>query len=299
MKKHLSFLYLFLLGFSTYLWGFEYELSLCAIFKDEAPYLQEWIEYHRMLGVQHFWLYNNESSDHYEQILQSYIQEGIVEVIDWPGTMDKKWTPQIKAYNDGIARSKNITHWLAIIDVDEFIVPVYHDSIQDLLKNYPDAGGLQIFWQFFGTSGIYELPPHQMITESLVLKGHFDLCNNYKTICQPHTIKTYRSHEGDYYEPWFPVFPDGNKANNRAREWPLIQLDIVQINHYWTRDEKYFREKKLPRNRKKMTEDIIQSCIQQTNQELDETILRFVPALKQRLESLQHKNENEFKESSL
>ena len=34
-----------------------YQLSLILIFKDEAPYLQEWLEYHLMLGVQHFYLY--------------------------------------------------------------------------------------------------------------------------------------------------------------------------------------------------------------------------------------------------
>lgn len=29
----------------------KYYFSLCAIFKNEAPYFREWIEYHRMLGV--------------------------------------------------------------------------------------------------------------------------------------------------------------------------------------------------------------------------------------------------------
>ncbi len=34
-------------------------MSLCAIFKDEADYLREWIEFHRIVGVEHFYLYNN------------------------------------------------------------------------------------------------------------------------------------------------------------------------------------------------------------------------------------------------
>jgi hypothetical protein len=40
-------------------------LSICAIFKDEAPYLQEWIEFHRLLGVEKFYLYNNNSRDNF------------------------------------------------------------------------------------------------------------------------------------------------------------------------------------------------------------------------------------------
>jgi hypothetical protein len=31
-------------------------VSIAAIFKDEAHYLREWIEFHNMLGVEHFFL---------------------------------------------------------------------------------------------------------------------------------------------------------------------------------------------------------------------------------------------------
>lgn len=30
-------------------------LAVCAIFRDEAPYLAEWIEFHRLVGVEHFY----------------------------------------------------------------------------------------------------------------------------------------------------------------------------------------------------------------------------------------------------
>ena len=33
-------------------------LSICAIYRDEAPYLVEWIEFHRLVGVEHFYLYD-------------------------------------------------------------------------------------------------------------------------------------------------------------------------------------------------------------------------------------------------
>lgn len=34
-------------------------LPICAIFKEEAPYLPEWIEFHRLMGVERFFLYDN------------------------------------------------------------------------------------------------------------------------------------------------------------------------------------------------------------------------------------------------
>ena len=39
------------------------KIAICAIFKDEAPYLLEWIAFHRMIGVDLFVLYNNGSND--------------------------------------------------------------------------------------------------------------------------------------------------------------------------------------------------------------------------------------------
>ncbi len=34
----------------------KFNVSLCAIFKDEADYLKEWIEFHRIVGVEHFYM---------------------------------------------------------------------------------------------------------------------------------------------------------------------------------------------------------------------------------------------------
>ena len=49
---------------------FPYELAIVAIFKDEAPYLREWLDYHLLAGVEHFYLYSNESSDGHADYLR-------------------------------------------------------------------------------------------------------------------------------------------------------------------------------------------------------------------------------------
>ena len=38
-----------------------YNVTICAIFKNEAPYLREWIEFNRVVGIEHFYLFNNNS----------------------------------------------------------------------------------------------------------------------------------------------------------------------------------------------------------------------------------------------
>ena len=60
-----------------------YQLAACLIFKNGAAYLKEWLDFHRLVGVEKFFLYNNDSSDEYEQVLAPYIAQGIVTVHDF------------------------------------------------------------------------------------------------------------------------------------------------------------------------------------------------------------------------
>ena len=50
-----------------------WDLAIATMFQDEARWLKEWLEYHLLVGVQHFYLYNNLSSDNYQDVLQPYI----------------------------------------------------------------------------------------------------------------------------------------------------------------------------------------------------------------------------------
>lgn len=43
----------------------KYEVSLCLVFYNEAKFLKEWLDYHLVIGVSHFYLYNNNSTDDY------------------------------------------------------------------------------------------------------------------------------------------------------------------------------------------------------------------------------------------
>ena len=51
----------------------KYTVAVCAIFKNESVFLKEWLEYHLLIGVEHFYLYNNFSEDNYQDILAPYL----------------------------------------------------------------------------------------------------------------------------------------------------------------------------------------------------------------------------------
>jgi len=57
---------------ATDLMAYQYDLALCTCFQSEAPYLKEWIEFHKLQGVQHFYLFDNLSEDRPENVLSEY-----------------------------------------------------------------------------------------------------------------------------------------------------------------------------------------------------------------------------------
>ena len=60
-------------------------LAVCAIAKNEGPYFKEWLEWHRKQGVEKFYIYDNESTDCTKEVLQPYIESGLVEYTYFPG----------------------------------------------------------------------------------------------------------------------------------------------------------------------------------------------------------------------
>src|SRR5512140_3821709 len=120
-------------------------LAICAIFKNEAPYLLEWIDYHRMVGFDHFVLYDNDSTDDGAARIQASPFARYVEIIPWPPRPG-----QLVAYRDVIKNHARRFDWVAFIDIDEFIVPLETASVRELLIRYGGFSAVLINWLIFG-----------------------------------------------------------------------------------------------------------------------------------------------------
>lgn len=138
----------------------KYDVSICAIFKNEAPYLKEWIEFNHLIGIDHFYLYDNNSDDDYMRILKPYVERGLVTLNMWPRNHE-----QINCYLDCIDLYKNETKWMGFIDIDEFIVPKSTDNIYDFLQQFENRGAVKIYWRMFGTSGKIRRNSKGLVTE--------------------------------------------------------------------------------------------------------------------------------------
>lgn len=265
--------------------SYSYDLALCAIFRDEAPYLKEWIEFHKCVGVQHFYLYNNLSKDNFRDILAPYIKSGEVELFDWKYTYTsvQEWSPiQRDAYNDAIKKSTGKSKWLAILDLDEFLFPTECDSLVEFLAGFEEFGAVSANWLMFGTSQVVKIPQDKLLIEMLVNRAPIEYEQNIhvKSVVRPERVATC---VGPHFCKLKKDFKQVNALKDpfEGARAPYIDVSKLRIHHYWTRDEDFFYRVKLARRQGwQEGREGGMKRLAELNRERDETIVRYVPALK-------------------
>lgn len=268
---------------------YPFSLAIAAIFRNEAPYLREWIEFHLEMRCEHFYLFNNLSGDHYAQVLQPYIDRGLVELIPWPlehSSVEDWGINQCLAYEKAIRMATGKAKWLAILDTDEFLFPVKDDHLVQTLSRYGDCGGLAVNWQVFGTSSVSKIPEDRLLIEMLQYKLPATDPTNLlvKSIVQPQRVQGCASSHCVLYKPgYFQVNTDRLAFEGKCA--PYVQIDALRINHYQVRDEHYLHTQKIPRVRKWWnlhTPEAWEAKYRGYNQVQDQAIFRFLPRLKSR-----------------
>ncbi len=234
---------------------YKHPLIVCAIFQNEARFLKEWIEFHKLMGATYFILFNNRSTDEYIQVLKPYILKEEVELIDWPYTYNtpQEWTSvQTAAYNYANRRAiQKRAKWLAILDMDEFLYPVQAPNLVAFLSDFEDAGGVVAHWQFFGTSDVEEITGDRLMIELLTKKAPDNYPENayVKSIVRPERVqKITDPHYAHYKKPYYAVGENWNGVHGSMN--PYIIVNKIRINHYWSRDKKFFYEVKMNRRQK-------------------------------------------------
>jgi Domain of unknown function. len=218
----------------------KYKLSICAIAKNEGSYFAEWIDYHHLLGVEKFYIYDNESTDNTKEVLQPYIDSGLVEFIDTPGK-----NMQRPVYADCLKRFRNDSQWMAFIDLDEFIVPLKNKTIPDFLEGFTDYSAIQINWVCYGSGGQEKQNPGMVIErfrDHSELNHHLNYC--IKTILQPRRVLSFSgAHE---CVPLYgkKVNPKGEVIKKYYKIIPPTGQDIIRVNHYAVKSQEEYQIKR-------------------------------------------------------
>lgn len=270
---------------------FPYDLSIVAILKNEGSYLKEWLDYHLLAGVDHFYLYDNESSDDQAEVVKPYIEAGLVDYIPFPGK-----AMQYAAYNDAVKNFKFQSRYMAFIDADEFIYPKINkvngegysivEIIDDILSRDPNAAGLAINWQLFGSNGQETADYSRGVLERFTRRAKTDwsdqcpqgyLAGNIhvKVIANPRMISFINNpHFVNYCEGFFSVNENGGIVQTHDNI-PVTASKIV-LNHYYT---KSLEEWRIKQNRGRSDVNVTYTNnwydFYNRNEEFDDGILKY------------------------
>ena len=256
-------------------------LAICAIFRNEAPYLREWIEFHRLVGVERFHLYQNRSEDDHPSVLRSYVEEGVVQITEWP----RQPPCQLQAYQHFISLHKGEPWWVAFLDCDEFLFSPCHATVGEAIEAVasPEWGAIGVNWMCFGASGQEEADPRP-VTERFTLRpaDSFQRNRHIKTIVRMDRVQSAGSNPHVFKTQGGTFSELGHKVAGPFTSLPTHSL--LRINHYHTKSrQEYLR--RIARGNADGTPAQSPSEFEgyQAAEIDDRAIWRFLPALKERL----------------
>ncbi|KAK2636351.1 hypothetical protein Ddye_031143 [Dipteronia dyeriana] len=143
----------------------KYELCACTMLWNQASSLREWITYHAWLGVERWFIYDNNSDDGIQEVIEELnLQDYNVSRHNWP------WIKTQEAgFSHCALRARNECRWVGFFDVDEFFYfPRYHqrgllgqNSLRTLVANFSSSetiAEIRTSCHSFGPSGLSSHP---------------------------------------------------------------------------------------------------------------------------------------------
>lgn len=235
-------------------------LTFATNFKNEDAYLKEWLDYHLGVGVDHFYLYDQDGGEGARKILKPYEQKGQVTRHLWTQWDGSKYDGPTRFYQRnknhmGFAHAaKNYRQefqWVMKIDVDEFLFPLNDKlSLVDWLKtvNSKKIKGVKVPRINFGNNG-YEKTPALPVLEAYTKRE--EACSDHKDLANGDFLNDnlfcYSAHWWHYH--WY-------KFGNMLRDHEDIGW---RINHYYTKSlEEYMNRQNVSRGRPVGTEGFYQ-----------------------------------------
>lgn len=126
---------------------------LFSAMKNEAPFLLEWIAYHKVIGFDQIVICSNASNDGMEEILAALAEAG--EITHLKSIVNKGDSPQrvaSAAFSDEIGYHDG--DWYLWLDADEFLNVHVGDGTVDALIRYMGTKHCALInWRVFGASG--------------------------------------------------------------------------------------------------------------------------------------------------
>ncbi|PIN07029.1 hypothetical protein CDL12_20422 [Handroanthus impetiginosus] len=134
-----------------------HKMCVCTMLRNQAQFLPEWIMYHAQIGVQRWFIYDNNSNDDLDHMVDS--------LVDSNYNVSRHIWPWIKTQEAGFAhcalRARDSCEWVGFIDVDEFFHLPSNLSLSNVLTNHSRSNNIaeiRVSCHNFGPSGLKNFP---------------------------------------------------------------------------------------------------------------------------------------------
>ena len=97
-------------------------VGLCAIVRNEKPFIQEWVAFHHLQGVSRLLVFDNDSTDGTGDLLRGARDQAGVSVINLQNGGGRFDVIQRKAYEHGARLLAGQVDLALFIDADEFVL---------------------------------------------------------------------------------------------------------------------------------------------------------------------------------
>lgn len=140
------------------------KVCLCAIAKKENLYIKFYLDHYKQLGYDHIYLYDNNdiNDEKIEDVIQEYLSNNYVTLIDYRGYRGKRENPQMDAYYDCYEKHSLEYDWLSFFDLDEYLILKPEGiKIQEFLENerYKDCPIVKVNWILYSDNDQIKYEP--------------------------------------------------------------------------------------------------------------------------------------------
>ena len=183
-------------------------LAICLMVKDEAPYLAEFLAFHALMGVSHFRVYDNASTDGTLTLLARLSLHYDIEVLSWTVSGIER---QQFAFNDACRALAGRYDWVAAIDADEFLYDPQFRSLPRVLGEVAaDVGAIAVNQRVFGSAGLTEISD-ELVIRRFNRRAPIDYHENFwiKTIARPQCVVSFQFSHSVYMRGYRYLLADG------------------------------------------------------------------------------------------
>ncbi|KAI4350572.1 hypothetical protein L6164_005019 [Bauhinia variegata] len=135
----------------------KHRMCVCSMLRNQARFVKEWVIYHTRIGVQRWFIYDNNSDDDINDVIESLQGDNY--------NITRHVWPWIKTQEAGFAhcalRARDVCKWIGFIDVDEFFNVRIRRGLQYVIRNHSrlkNVGEIRTPCYSFGPSGLKKVP---------------------------------------------------------------------------------------------------------------------------------------------